>query len=89
MCLTTIFGGLCQTQLYNAVHNLFNVRSRIHWGPQNKNELCKTTTPGSSCPTLHEWCMGSSMFHTYFNTCETGPPAYSPYLRRLERLTSS
>ena len=54
MCLTTICGGLCQTQLYDAVHNLFNVRSRMHWGPQNKNELCKTTTPGSSCPTLSQ-----------------------------------
>ena len=36
MRFTTLCGGLCQTQLYGAVHNLFNVRSRIHWGPQNK-----------------------------------------------------
>ena len=36
MRFTTLCGGLCQTHLYGAVHNLFNVRSRIHWGPQNK-----------------------------------------------------
>ena len=39
MRFTTLCGGLCQVQLYDAVHNLFNVRSRIHWGPQNKMSL--------------------------------------------------
>ena len=33
MRFTTLCGGLTQTQLYGAVHNLFNVRSRIHRGP--------------------------------------------------------
>ena len=41
MRFTTLCGGLCQVQLYDAVHNLFNVRSRIHWGPQNKIEFAR------------------------------------------------
>ena len=39
MCFTTLCGGLCQTALSGAVHNVFfffYVTSRIHRCPQNR-----------------------------------------------------
>ena len=35
-CVLQRFVGDFARLLYGAVHNLFNERSRIHWGPQNK-----------------------------------------------------
>jgi len=46
----------------------------------------QTTTPGTPCPTLYEWCVGSLTSHSYFAT-RVGPPVYSPYPRRFESLT--
>ena len=46
------------------------------------------TTPGTSCPTLFEKCVGSLTSHIELinmeGICETGPTVYSPYPRRLE-----
>ena len=47
------------------------------------------TTPGTSSPTLLEWSSLTS-HRELMNMeviCETGPPAYRPYPRRLESLT--
>ena len=49
-----------------------------------------TTTPGASCLTLCEQCVGSLMSpanHITLKIKETGHTAYSPYPRRLECLT--
>ena len=35
-CVLQHFVGGFARLLYGALHNLFNVTSRIHWGPQNK-----------------------------------------------------
>ena len=49
------------------------------------------TTPGTSSPTLLEWCVGSLTSHRELTNmediCETGPTVYRPYPRRLESLT--
>ena len=48
-------------------------------------------TPGTSSPTLLEYCVGSLTSHRELmnveDICETGPTVYSPYPRRLESLT--
>ena len=48
------------------------------------------TTPGTSSPTLLEYCVGSLTSHRELmnmeDICETGPTVYSPYPRRLESL---
>ena len=50
------------------------------------------TTPGTSCRTLLEWCVGSLTSHIELmnmeGICKTGPAVYSPY-PRLESLTIS
>ena len=51
----------------------------------------KATTPGTSCPTLFEQCVGSLTSHIELinmeGICETQPTVYSPYPRRLESVT--
>ena len=49
----------------------------------------KTTTPGTTSPTLYEQCVGSLTSHRIYicKGCETGPTVYRPYPRRLESLT--
>ena len=50
----------------------------------------KTATPGTTCPTIYEECVGSLMSHGFIicaRACETGPMVYRPYPRRLESLT--
>ena len=50
----------------------------------------QTTTPGTTHPTLFDKCVGSLTFpvnHLTLKMHETGPTVYSPYPRRLERLT--
>ena len=50
----------------------------------------QTTTPGTTCRTLFDKCVGSLTSpadHVTLKMQETGPPVYSPYPRRPERLT--
>ena len=51
-----------------------------------------STTSGTSCATLFEWCVGSLTSHIELmnveGICEMGPAVYSPYPRRLESLTT-
>ena len=53
-------------------------------------KVSQTTTPGTTCPTLYEECVGaltSYRFITCARACKTGPMVYRPYPRRLESLT--
>ena len=54
-------------------------------------KVTQITTPGITCPTLYEQCLGSLTFHRFFiiiitcaRACET---VYRPYSRRLESQT--
>ena len=52
----------------------------------------QTTTLGTTCPTLFDKCVGSltspaDYVHVTLKMQETRPTVYSPYPRRLERLT--
>ena len=50
----------------------------------------QTTRPGTTCPTLFDKCVGSLKSPSNIATLkmqETGPTVYSPYPRRLGRLT--
>ena len=59
--------------------------------PYMNVKVRETTTPGTTCPTLYEECVGSLMSQGFFITCaracETGPTVYLPYPRRLESQT--
>ena len=50
----------------------------------------QTTTPGNTCSTLLDKCVGSLTSpanHVSLKMQETAPTVYSPHPRRLERLT--
>ena len=50
----------------------------------------QTTAPGITSPTLFDKCVGSltsTANHVTLKMQETEPTVYSPYPRRLERLT--
>ena len=61
-------------------------RSRCH---RHCLSSLKTTTPGTTSPSLYEQCVGSFTSYRIY-MCrgrETGPTVYRPYPRRLESLT--
>ena len=63
--------------------------SRTHVKHQ-PTEQGQTTTPGTPCPTLYDKCVGSLTCpanHITLKMQDTGPTVYSPYPRRLQRLT--
>ena len=58
--------------------------------PYMSVKVRQTTTPGTTCPTLYEECVGSLTSHRFITcarACETGPTVYRPYPRRLESQT--
>ena len=59
--------------------------------PYMSVKMRQTTTPGTTCPTVYEECVGSLTFHRFITcarACETGPSTvYRPYPRRLESQT--
>ena len=57
--------------------------------PYMSVKVRQTTTPGTTCPTLYEECVGSLMSHRFITcarACEQGPTVYRPYPRRPESL---
>ena len=67
---------------------------KVQWGyPFVKHQPVRqgqTTTPGTTCPTLFDKCVGSLTSPADYVTLkmqETGPTVYSPYPRRPGRLT--
>ena len=58
--------------------------------PYMSEKLRQTTTPGTTCPTVYEECVGALTSHRFITcarACETGPRVYRPRPRRLESLT--
>ena len=58
--------------------------------PYMSVKVRQTTTPGTTCPTLYEECVGSLTSHRFVTrarACETGPTVYRPYPTRLESQT--
>ena len=52
--------------------------------PYMSVKVRQTTTPGTTCPTLYEECVGSLTSHSFITcarACETGPTVYRPYPR--------
>ena len=47
-----------------------------------------TATPGTTCPTLFDECVGSLLSLLTMKMQKTEPTVYSPYPRTLERLTT-
>ena len=47
----------------------------------------QTATLGTTCLTLFDKCVGSLTSPADYKMQETGPTVYSPYPRRLERVT--
>ena len=57
--------------------------------PYMSVKVRQTTTPGTTCPTLYEECVGSLTSHRFITcarACETGPTVYRPYPRKSNRL---
>ena len=63
--------------LYGAVHNLYNLTTRIHRCPQNRM---------SDARLQHRKVYGFFNVPQLFKGCETGPLSYSLHPRKLERL---
>ena len=75
MRFTTLCGGLCQTALWRSSQcNKYN--SQV---PPEQN--------GNFLPYSLRIVCGFFNVPQLFKGCETGPPAYSPYPRKLESLT--
>ena len=75
--------ALCKGERCNEVNPTVYVKHQ----PVKRGQ---TTTPGTTCPTLFNKCVGSLTSpanHLTLKMHETGPTVYSPYQRRLERLT--
>ena len=67
-----------------------HIRTHIHVVKHQPMRQDQTTTPGTTCPTLFDKWAGSLTSlanHVTLKMQETGPTVYSPYPRRLERLT--
>ena len=60
-----------------------------HWIPQQRWPITGVPCRRDHNPGLCEQCVGSLTSHSYFANkgWDAGPPAYSPYLRRLKSLT--
>ena len=94
-CALQHFVGDFPRLLYGAVHNLFNVTSRINRCPQNR--MIDARPQHRELHALYSLRIVCGFFNVpqLFKGCETGPPApapapapaYSPYPRRLESLT--
>jgi len=85
-------------------HNHSHSHSHCSWTILSKGERCvrfilckaqpvrqgQTTTPGTTCHTHFDKCVGSltsPASHVTLKMLEKGPTVYSPYPRRLEHLT--
>ena len=86
MRFTTLCGGLCQTALWRS-SQFFLVQQVEFTGAPRKERVMPGHNTGNLMPySLRIVCR-------FFNVpqlikgCETGPPACSPYPRRLESLT--